>query len=324
MNLPVLTIAIPTYNRRNLLPHAIRSALAISRFPIEVLVSDNASTDGTELIATEFSDVRIRWFRQKENLGMVNNWQFLLKEARGEWFIMLSDDDKVNSGVIEHAIKIGTNYHARLVIVSSKIVNNINNSTYEFKCPSRSWKGPSLIHAVMSGNFSVVPAGCIFRTVYLSNIGYVGHGYQLVMDAHAWFSVAKDGVVVTLKDIGCEYAIQPTSSSHAGLLHNDECWSLFQNWKQLLMISEKSALINRIRNNLLIGRISTYIKMSRCRKGNAKKFSFTDIVFDKKLNDNAIYLLAALVALLAAKLQLFSLLLYACGRRWRTTGKPKG
>ena len=92
---PAVSIAIPTYNRVATLERAVRSALGQTHPGLEVVVSDNASTDGTnELLARlAAEDARLRTVRQEANHGMVANLNAALALARGEHVMLLSDDD---------------------------------------------------------------------------------------------------------------------------------------------------------------------------------------------------------------------------------------
>jgi glycosyltransferase involved in cell wall biosynthesis len=92
---PAVSIVIPTFNRERYLGEAIRSALAQDWPRLEVLVLDNASTDGTPGVVRAFAgDPRLRSIRNDRNLGMVGNWRRGVYEcATGDWFLLLSDDD---------------------------------------------------------------------------------------------------------------------------------------------------------------------------------------------------------------------------------------
>ncbi|MBS1806462.1 MAG: glycosyltransferase family 2 protein [Acidobacteria bacterium] len=90
---PRLTIAIPTLNRAELLGRAIESALAQTSHEVEVIVSDNASTDKTPEILAPYAARGVRIFRQPNTIPASQNGTFLMREARGEFFVGLSDDD---------------------------------------------------------------------------------------------------------------------------------------------------------------------------------------------------------------------------------------
>jgi glycosyltransferase involved in cell wall biosynthesis len=93
--LPRVSIMIPTYNRAHYLPQTVDSALRQDYANLEVLLLDNASTDDTPGIAARYrQDPRFRHLRNDRNIGMVANWRSgLYEHARGEWFLLLSDDD---------------------------------------------------------------------------------------------------------------------------------------------------------------------------------------------------------------------------------------
>ena len=105
----LVTVGIPTRNRRVYVMRAIASVLAQSYAQIEVVVSDNASTDDTVACVRTIDDMRLRLVEHDENIGMVSNFNATLQAARGEFFVMLSDDDYLAPDAIE--ILIGAFEH---------------------------------------------------------------------------------------------------------------------------------------------------------------------------------------------------------------------
>ena len=92
---PKVSIMIPTYNRAHFLAEAIESALMQDYPNLEVIVSDNASTDNTrECVQRYLTDPRFRYYRNDENLGSSANYERLLYEyAAGVYGQYLTDDD---------------------------------------------------------------------------------------------------------------------------------------------------------------------------------------------------------------------------------------
>ncbi len=88
-----VTIGIPTFNRSELALRSVESALAQTYADVEVVVSDDVSGDGTFERLQEIRDRRLRLFRQPERLGLVRNFDFCLRRATGEYFLLLGDDD---------------------------------------------------------------------------------------------------------------------------------------------------------------------------------------------------------------------------------------
>ncbi|MFN3431497.1 MAG: glycosyltransferase family 2 protein, partial [Candidatus Sericytochromatia bacterium] len=99
--MPRLSILVPTYNRASWLQECLDS-LAITTVDCEIVVSDNASTDGTSELLTRYEhDPRFRIFRQPENFGAGHNYAFVLEQARGELLCMFGDDDQAMPGCFE-------------------------------------------------------------------------------------------------------------------------------------------------------------------------------------------------------------------------------
>lgn len=101
---PELTIAIPTYNRVKTLKQSLDLAVKYSQGKnIEVLVSDNASTDGTEAYMKEYvySNPQVAYYRNASNLGFDGNFLNCFSRANGRYVLLLSDDDILMEGAIE-------------------------------------------------------------------------------------------------------------------------------------------------------------------------------------------------------------------------------
>lgn len=94
-NSKLVSIGLPTYNRSQELTKVIEGFLFQTYRNLEIIISDNCSSDDTQKICEEYSrqDGRIRYFRQKENIGHARNFNFVLDNARGEYYMMASDDD---------------------------------------------------------------------------------------------------------------------------------------------------------------------------------------------------------------------------------------
>jgi glycosyltransferase involved in cell wall biosynthesis len=99
--LPRVTIAIPTLNRVNYLRGALESALAQTYPAIEIVVSNNASTDDTASYLASCMDPRLHVLHQLKLLSMVENWNACLAASTGEYLLLLSDDDVLEPDAIE-------------------------------------------------------------------------------------------------------------------------------------------------------------------------------------------------------------------------------
>ncbi|MEX2493376.1 MAG: glycosyltransferase family 2 protein [Nitrospirales bacterium] len=98
----LVTIGIPTYNRADgYLRQALESALRQTYRNIEIRVSDNCSSDHTEAVVKSYDDPRIVYVKHPQNIGAIRNYNFCLEQAKGEYFLLLHDDDLIDEDFIE-------------------------------------------------------------------------------------------------------------------------------------------------------------------------------------------------------------------------------
>ncbi len=100
MSNPRFSIVIPTRNRAKTLKHTIRTCLMQSHESFEIVVSDNCSTSETKRVVDSFGSNKIRYFRSNIPLAMSDNWEFAVSHAKGEYIIVIGDDD----GLLLHAL----------------------------------------------------------------------------------------------------------------------------------------------------------------------------------------------------------------------------
>ncbi len=97
----LLTIAIPTYNRKKLLKRALDSIVSQLNSKVEILVSDNASDDGTDELITE-SFPMVRYIKNKMNMGVDYNFLQCYREAKGKYVILFGSDDRLADGGLDY------------------------------------------------------------------------------------------------------------------------------------------------------------------------------------------------------------------------------
>ncbi len=103
---PRLTIGLPVYNGEKYVAESLEALLGQSFTDFELIISDNASTDGTGDICRRYEkqDSRVRYFRQPRNIGLAPNHNFVAERARGELFKWASNDDLYARDLIERCV----------------------------------------------------------------------------------------------------------------------------------------------------------------------------------------------------------------------------
>lgn len=93
MEKPLVSVVMPVYNGERYIGKAIESALG-QEVPVEVLVIDDCSADGTELAVMKYMDSgKIRYIRNEQNMGAARSRNRGVKEARGKYIAFLDADD---------------------------------------------------------------------------------------------------------------------------------------------------------------------------------------------------------------------------------------
>lgn len=115
---PLVSIFIPVYNSSKYVDEAIRSAQNQTYKNLEIVVSDDASTDGSAEKLKELAskDSRIKLFIQEKNLGITKNCNFLLKQCYGEYICFTAGDDVLAPECIESGVN-GMNLNKDIAIL---------------------------------------------------------------------------------------------------------------------------------------------------------------------------------------------------------------
>lgn len=103
---PTVTIGLPVYNGEKYLEAAVESILGQSFRDFELIISDNASSDGTEAIgqAQAARDPRVSYRRNAQNVGLSGNFNLLVPLARGRLFKWAGADDVLRPGYLERCV----------------------------------------------------------------------------------------------------------------------------------------------------------------------------------------------------------------------------
>lgn len=101
-NYPLISIGIPTFNGEGKIEKAIQSILDQGYPNLEIIISDNSSTDNTMALCSEISrkNASVKYFRQLHNIGVMPNFEFVRARASGDFFMWMSDDDFFEPGII--------------------------------------------------------------------------------------------------------------------------------------------------------------------------------------------------------------------------------
>lgn len=192
MNRPFVTIAIPTYDRAELLRGCVQSVLAQTYENIEIVVSDNASPDNTPDVLREFDDKRLRVIRQERNIGLLPNWNACLAAAKGEYIVVLSDDDRIDPWMVERCVRLVIDRPDLPIVVAlsdfhMEATGHTRPAILSQSFATGIYPGPDILLEYLKGNINVL-ASCsmLMQTAATRAQGGFPLDFSHTADIAAW------------------------------------------------------------------------------------------------------------------------------------------
>ncbi len=213
--MPLVTIAIPTYERAATLERTLRSACAQTHRALDIVVSDQASRDGTQRLVRRMAgeDRRIRYLRHASNAGgSTANFNALGQQLRGDFAMLLADDDWLDPGYVERCLALLLTDPGRAVVygraryfdgdhhVADGVVHDHAQATTDARV--RAYFRTVDDNGVMYG---LMRAETLRRALPMPNA--IGNDWLLMGRA------AATGAVVTVVDVHVNRAVGGTSAS---------------------------------------------------------------------------------------------------------------
>lgn len=192
-NQPLISIGIPTRNRINYLKEAIKSSLNQTYKNIEIIISDNASNDGTQEYLKYLNDDRIRALNSENLIDMAENWNKCLLQAKGSYFMLLSDDDILEENAIKDLLDIFLESKQKISFSYGKILY-LGAKNYQFrrstaKPPSFEVYKDTIENFFLADRF-IVPCGMLFSLSDIRTQNLIfSDKFKLVTDLVFWINL---------------------------------------------------------------------------------------------------------------------------------------
>jgi glycosyltransferase involved in cell wall biosynthesis len=176
----LVTIVIPTYNRADLLPQAIESALKQTYEHTEVIVVDDGSTDNTSEVCKRYE--RVRYIR-KRNGGIASALNCGIRSMRGEWFKWLSSDDYLQPEAVELLLRRAHDVEGKIVYSSWRMVDTRRKIIGS--CPEREMDYLSFALKLMHGHIGNGSTILIHKSVF-DKVGLFKESIRVGEDYDFW------------------------------------------------------------------------------------------------------------------------------------------
>lgn len=197
-----VSVCIPTYNGAGYIRGALESVLCQTYQNFEIVIVDNASTDGTQEVVAEFlaRSQKIRYFRNEENIGLAGNLNRCIQLARSEYIKYLCVDDLLTSDCLERMVSaLEENLNVSLVCGGRISIDEQGHafalkrySSHETTVPGHK----AISRCLFGSNFIGEPTAVIFRKTDVRS-GFRDDLPQL-MDMELWFKLLESGALLSL------------------------------------------------------------------------------------------------------------------------------
>jgi len=204
---PLVSIAIPTYNRADsFLKGAIECALKQTYENIELIISDNCSSDNTEEVVKQFQDPRIIYTKQKANIGPNNNFNYCLSQAQGDYFLLLLDDDRIDPDFIDTCIR-AANYDRGFGIIrtGTRLIDENDRVMAEKSNTGAGLSSKDFYLAWFTNKLTLFLCSTLFNTSKLKAIGGFKSKHCLFQDVMAQASLISTCKRVDIAEIKASF-----------------------------------------------------------------------------------------------------------------------
>jgi len=189
--LPFVSICIPTYNRAAMVGDAIRSALSQTYPRLEVVVVDNASTDGTALVVASFSDPRLRFERNEQNVGLFGNFNRCIEVAKGSLIHILHSDDMIPPGFTRTCVEYFLAHPEVAMTFTGAVIEGAEDIQPAARGEDRIYHPPEGFRAILrDGGLVACPSVMVRREVY-TEIGPFSTEYPYSSDLYHWLKLSR-------------------------------------------------------------------------------------------------------------------------------------
>lgn len=209
MNNPRVSICIPVYNGQRCIATTIQHVLNQTYSNFELIIVDDNSKDATKEAVLGFKDIRIKYYRNHKNLGMVQNWNKSISYATGEYIKLLCMDDLIEINCLELQVKALEENPSAVVVTSNTNIIDSNNNILMIR---KNFKHESIIKGsyvskrslVVGQNLFGEPCAVLYRRDLLSKIGNY--------DKNFWYAPDWDFIIRALEEGDLFFVDKPLAS----------------------------------------------------------------------------------------------------------------
>lgn len=269
----LISICVPVYNGEKYIRETIDMILNQDYKNLEILISDNASTDNTIKEVESISDNRIRIIKNPTNVGMGANWNNLLKLVKGEYLMIVCSDDFLLPGAISaKAAILDANEDVNIVFSSSYVMNEFGKEIFlrrPFK-KNQKLEIPRIQKKLFTTkNFFAEPTNIMLRKSAADQTGEFDTSLWYTIDWDYWLRVLNLGNAYYIDKPYSGFRVHSSSATGSSLVNSDK------------ILKDEQLFIEKHKDGKFI---PVDKKMINTRERNIKTRLFMKVVFMRLTN----------------------------------------
>jgi glycosyltransferase involved in cell wall biosynthesis len=251
LNRPKISVLIPTFNYARFLPEAIESVLSQDFQDFELLIVDDCSGDNTAEVVKPYCsrDPRVQLIVHSSNMGMVNNWNYCLERARGEYIKFVFGDDRLYSpNALSRMSAMLESHSSATLAASARVIIDERSNVVNLWRPLAEGchDGRKIIKACLMKNGENLvgePSAVLFRKADARR-GF-DPAYRQIVDVEMWFHLLEKGNLVYTREPLCAFrchALQQTEINTSSGVGRREHAVFFSNYASQPWVPRKVIL----------------------------------------------------------------------------------
>lgn len=230
---PLVSICIPTHNRTEFLLEALKSCFAQTYKNYEIIITDNSNTNDTKKAVSAIGDKRIRYYKNKENIGSFNNLIKLTTLTKGKYIKFLLDDDLLDKECLQKMVVVmEQNHNIGIVCAPLQIIDDRGRritprfylikkmvDLYRYKKKDTFINRKEILRDFLTKKYPCcVPSGIMYRQECFAKLGTFDEKFRFICDVELCMRFATEYDFYYIDSYLSSWRYTPTSETIA-ILH---------------------------------------------------------------------------------------------------------
>jgi len=227
---PLVSICIPTYNVEKTLAGTLTSIIDQTYKNLEIIISENASTDNTLTLLNKFNDPRIRIYKNNKTISAEKNWNKCIELAKGDFTAIFHADDLYSPEMVEKQVKTFLDNPAiGAVFTAATYINEFGKKIGESKFPDmlkgkKTYDFSDIFFSLMrNGTFLMCPSAMVKSEIYKELTSFNYEQFRTSADLDMWLRILEKHPIAFLEERLLNYRISKSQGSYTlGYLHTEK------------------------------------------------------------------------------------------------------